>query len=64
MQEPIGIREAATKLGVTKQLLYKLISEGRIAPPLLYKVGAKYLINVEELDKWIAAGGHLEVDDD
>lgn len=53
------VKYLAERLNVTKCFVYQLISDGRIAPPIVFKVGRKIVVNPEYLDEWILKGGHM-----
>ena len=45
------------RLGVTDQRFYDMVRDGIISAPVIVKLGRTVMVNPEELEGWIAAGG-------
>ena len=54
-REVMGMREASTYLGVSRETLYKYLSEGRIPG---FKLGNRWKFKKTVLDRWMEAQSH------
>ena len=57
MREVMGMREASDYLGVSRETLYKYLSEGRIPG---FKLGNRWKFKKTVLDRWMEAQSSQE----
>ena len=62
MSQLLSIPELAHRLGVTKAYVYQLIKARKLGSPLVVQVGTRYKVNPQELERWIASGGHFRAE--